>query len=61
MDGELCISIDNAGELRDDSVVSHRVMSSPSAASHRPVRISEASLPQCADMLRLLSVRRIRK
>jgi hypothetical protein len=45
-DGELDESRDDG--LREDSMASLRVSSSLSAASHRPVRISEASLLQCA-------------
>ena len=58
-DGELEVSSDDG--VREDSMASLRVLSSSSAASHRPVRISEASLPQCADVLRSLSVERTRK
>ena len=57
--GELDASRDDG--LREDSMASLRVLSSSSATSHRPVRISEASLPQCADVLRSLSVERTRK
>ena len=59
MDGELDESKDDG--LRDDSVASLRVLSPSSAASHRPMRLSEASLPQCADVFRLLSVGRPQK
>ena len=59
VDGELDVSRDEG--LRDDSMASLRVLSSSSAAFHFPVRISEASLPQCADVFRSLSVERTRK
>lgn len=38
-------------EVRE-SMASLRVLSSSRATSHRPVRMSEASLPQCAELLR---------
>jgi len=38
-----------------ESMVSLSVLSSSRATSHRPVRISEANLPQYAELLRSLS------
>ena len=43
------------------SIASRRVLSSSRATSQLPVRMSEASLPQCAEVVRSTSVERIRK
>lgn len=44
-----------------ESMTSRRVLSSSRATSHLPVRISEASLPQCAEVLSSVSVESTRK
>jgi len=44
-----------------ESMRSRRVLSSSRDTSHFPVRISEASFPQCAEMVRSVSVDSTRK
>ena len=44
-----------------ESIRSRTVFSSSSAVSHFPVKISDASFPQCAEVVRSGSVERMQK
>lgn len=53
--------VEGGAEGARESIASRRELSSSRATSHLPVRMSHASLPQWAEMVRSGSVERTRK